>query len=271
MSTPTLQFSSLRLPDENPAQSGSEEMRFNNKTLEERKIIVRDIISSFDVDKLPSEFKPETYSRITENQRQRPDAERTLDDDFEATCMQWACHDPATWAVLINMQGSGKRAFLFEQKVRRRFDEQFEVYDALPSHGALETAHQMSAKVLGICQQIEAIVEEVRVDIDTRTGGQYNAARLLLKTLGGVCERNQELLPAGSASSTRATLTLYGGLIGRNDSNFVLDALEAAQEKWPNSLATRETDRIMRRIEDLLIQNGAPQEYLTQFQALLSE
>ncbi len=283
MSTPTQEFSNLCLPDENPSPSVLAEMSFDQTPLGERKIIVRDIIVSFEPKDLPSEFRPDEYSRITERQgTSQVHTEWTIPDDLKASLMQWCCHDRDGWNFLQKMHGNGgaaTRALMFEQKVQRRLKEQFEAYDALANTGSPGTAAQVDAMIFTVSTAIETIVEAVGADIETRTGGQYHAAKILLSTLGKVCQRNEDIpftrrsgrLSMESAGpSPDSVPTLYQQLIGDADTNFVLDALETVQEKWPNSLATRDAQTTMRVINNLLLENGASQDYLVRFQTLMS-
>ncbi|OCT54478.1 hypothetical protein CLCR_00924 [Cladophialophora carrionii] len=280
MSTPTLQFSNLCLPDDNPDQRIEGDMRFDRTTLEERKVIVRDIIASFEPRDLPSElFSDETLQRITAEQGNRRSSEWTIHDDLKASLMQWCCHDPGGWTLLSRMHGPAIRALTFEQKVERRFEEQFEAYDALFSTPP-GPVNQVRGQVLEICDGIRMIVDEVEADINTRTGSQYNAAKILLDTFRKVCGRSTDVpfvrrsgrLEGTSASAGAETVpTLYQGLIGNVTTPFILDALQTVQEKWPRSLGTEEAQTLMRGINELLVENGAPRGYLNRFQALMRE
>jgi hypothetical protein len=280
MATPTRQFSNLCLPDDNPDQRVAEEMRFDRTTLEERKIIIRDIIASFEPRHLPSElFSNDALQRITAEQGSRRSSEWTIHDDLKASLMQWCCHDEGGWTLLTRMHGPAIRALTFEQKVERRLEEQFEAYDALFSIPP-GSANLVRGRVLEICHEIRMIMDEVEFDINTRTGSQYNAAKILLEALRSVCSRYADVpsvrrsgrLEGTSAGAGAETVpTLYQGLIGNVDTPFILDALDTVQEKWPRSLRTEEAQTTMREINELLVENGAPPGYLTQFQALMPE
>ena len=278
MATPTLEFSDLSLPDENPDEGLLEDMpSFEGTSLEERKVIVRDIIASFDDRQLPSElFNSEYLDAITQAHADRPDW-RTIHDSLGATLMQWCCHDKAGWVFINRLHSSTTRALLFSEKVERRLQEQIDNYDTLASKGPVETASQVNAAVVSICQQLDLIVREVGEDIRARIGGQYNAARILLHTLELVCKRNVDLPTARrsgrreSEGSVQGTVpTLYRRLVGNATHQFILNELESVQQRWPRSLATRDAQTTMRTIRGLLEENGAPNDYLTRFQALLS-
>ena len=264
MATPTSQFSNLRLEDYSE-ESDLNDMHFEETTLEERKIIVQDIIASFDTRHFPSElFDPVQVSGITEEQARSPSSVWTINGDLQATLMHWCCHDEAGWTFLTRLNNPKTRALLFLQKVQRRLREQFDAYDELVATGPHELPVQLEDLVLQICRQVVAIMQEVGVDITIRVRSQYNAGRILLETLRGVCERD-DVIP-----TTRPVPTLYRGILGGVGPNFMLESLERVQEKWPWSLSTREAQTALRQVEELLQENGAPDEYLARFQALLS-
>ena len=276
MSTPTLQFSNLSLPDDYPNESAAEDMPFERTTLEERKLVVRDIIASFEPEQLPSElFDLDHLQRITADQADRPRSELTIHHDLKTTLLHWCCHDKAGWTFLIKLHDGTMRALLFAQKAERRLGEQFAAYDALADHGPRGTAGQVKMWVLQICEQMRILVEEIEVDVETRVGGQYSAARILLETLRRVCERDVDLPTSRRSGRLEGALeaaivpTLFQGTVKSGSQHFIVDALEAVQQRWPRSLATGEAQAAMGAIRELLVENGAPADYLTHFQALM--
>jgi hypothetical protein len=250
---------------------------FEGSTLEERKIIVRDIIVSFESEYLPLElFPPKDFMAITQHQGTRANSEWTIDDDLKATLMRWCCHDKAGWAFLTRLRSPTTRALAFAQKVERRLGKLLSTYDTLANNGAKGTAGEVHTSVEKICEQVKKIISEIGEDIRTRTGIQYNAARILLETLEQVCERDDDLPIArrsgrleGASAVQEAVPTLYRRLVGGASQRFILDELESVQQRWPRSLATGEARTTMGNIQELLLENGASDEYLARFQALL--
>src|ERR1700742_3677702 len=57
-------------------------LEFAGTTLDQRKDDARDVVSSFNPTVLPSEFRPDVYRRITEEQSQRPSSEWTIVADL---------------------------------------------------------------------------------------------------------------------------------------------------------------------------------------------
>ncbi|OAP54895.1 hypothetical protein AYL99_10595 [Fonsecaea erecta] len=278
MSIPTEQFSHLAFTDDSPTPRLLEEMGFDNTTLEERKIIVRDIISSFDSHVLPEEFKPDVYERITEAQAKRSPTEWTIRDDFHATLMQWGCHDETAWTLLRRI-APRDRALLFIQKLQRRFNEQFDRYDTKvhpdKEHAASRmTAAELRTEIAEICSHLHALARVATIE-----AGRYNITMLLLEVLGKVCDRDDDVEPARrsarlsteeAGAGAEVVPTLYRGLIQDVSKDFMLDALDVIAEKWPRALTTREAKAQLSKINTVLHDKVAPHDYQTRLQALLA-
>lgn len=218
----------------------STQLGFTLTTLSQRKVVVRDIVSSFDSGVLPSEFRPHIYQCITDEQSMRPNVEWTIPGDLSGTLMQWGVHDLECWALLNKCQPPTIRAILFAEKLQRRFEDEFERYDHISSPAALEPetrpstwAHVESA-VVDISKKIRDLVAEAIFDLDNRAVGQRSRARILLEALEAVCTRHTNISPASLAegqakSGSRPEISLYDSLIRRSPSDesmFILDALE---------------------------------------------
>lgn len=248
-------------------------MSFETTPLEKRKIIVRDILVSFEPHELPSEFRPEAFRRITHRQGERSSGDWTLPDDLEASLMIWCCHDRDGWAFIKKMQRSSARATRFQQKIERRLRAEFEAYDELADGAPQETASHVRGRVLRICDQIQKLVHEVETDVENRAG-HYNAARILLNTLATVCERNSTVpytRRSGREPASADTVpNMYEVLIGKATTHFILDALEAVQMKWPRHLSTTAAQNMMVNIREQLVDNRAPEQYIRRFQTFSS-
>ncbi|KIX97785.1 uncharacterized protein Z520_06563 [Fonsecaea multimorphosa CBS 102226] len=273
MSIPTEQFSHLAFAEDNPDSPLLEEMRFNDTPLAERKMIVRDIISSFDAYILPAEFKPDVYERITEEQARRAPTEWTIRDDLHATLMQWGSHDETAWTLLRRI-APRDRALQFGQKLRRRFNEQFERYDDRVLNARRMTAADLRTEIAEICSQLHALVRVATAEAD-----RYNITMVLLEALGKVCERDDEVEPArrsgrlsmeGAAEGAEVVRTLYRSLIQDVSTDFMLDALDIIGEKWPRTLMTREARDQLSTINAILHEKVAPHDYQTRLQSLLT-
>ncbi|KIW26292.1 uncharacterized protein PV07_09397 [Cladophialophora immunda] len=275
MSIPTEQFSQLAFSEDNPHPQPLEEMRFDDTPLEERKILVRDIVSSFDAYSLPAEFKPDVYERITEEQARRAPTEWTIRDDLHATLMQWGSHDETAWTLLRRI-APRDRTLGFGQKLRRRFNEQFARYDDKVNHPRRMTAAELRTEITGICSQLQTLARAATAEV-----GRHNITMVLLEALRKVCDRDDEVEPArrsgrlsmeGAAAGGAAPVpTLYRSLIQDVSTDFMLDALDIIGEKWPRSLTTREAREQLSRINAILQDKAAPHDYQTRLQALLAE
>ncbi|EXJ53591.1 uncharacterized protein A1O5_13158 [Cladophialophora psammophila CBS 110553] len=273
MSIPTEQFSHLAFVDEDPENQLPEEMRFDETTLEERKILVRDIISSFDTSVLPTEFKPDVYERITEEQSRRATTEWTIRDDLHATLMQWGSHDEIAWTLLRRI-APRDRALGFGQKLRRRFNEQFDRYDGKVNNARRMTGTELRTEIAEIRSQLQRLAGAA-----TAEASRYNITMVLLEALEKVCDRDDEVEPArrsgrlsmeGAAGGAEAVPTLYRSLIEDDSTDFMLDALDVIRDKWPRTLTTREAKDQLSRINAALHEKVAPHDYQTRLQALLA-
>jgi hypothetical protein len=113
-STPQEQMSQPSLP---------EIVNFSTTPLDGRKKLVRHILASFDEKELPSEYRPEIYASIDEQQAKRPAYEWTIGDDLPGTLMRHACHSVRGWNLLVSLESDEVRGRKFGQKIRRRFEQ----------------------------------------------------------------------------------------------------------------------------------------------------
>ncbi|KIW21695.1 uncharacterized protein PV07_12872 [Cladophialophora immunda] len=275
MSSPEEPPSRVVLVGAGPDHKRPEEMQFEAATLEGRKILVRNIISSFDPWTLPTEFRPEVYERITQGQSRRTATEWTVRDDLHATLMQWGSHDVTTWTLLRRMMPRDL-ALGFRQKLRRRFDEQFDRYDNIVKDN---TGTELQAEMTEIRSRLHHIVRAT-----ANEASQGNITMVFLGALEKVCDRVGAVagparprgrLPTEDATevSNDGVPTLHHGLVEDGLAGFTLDILDtflnALKDTWPGTLATREAADQLARINAILHGKVALRDYLTRFRALL--
>jgi hypothetical protein len=276
MSTPTQLFSNLCLPDDSSDPNAADAMLFERTTLEERKIIVRDIIASFEHELLPSElFGSDVMERITEAQGERQRSEWMIHDDLKRTMLYFACHEEGAWTFLNSLHNPSTRALAFKEKVDRRLEGQFDAYDEIADNHAQGSSQEVDHWVRAIRRQMKLIIGEVGEDIITRTGSHYRAADILLQTLEKICQRDDELPTTRrsgrrDSSSLGPVPTLYQGMAQDGSIDAILDALETVQERWRRSLGTAESQGYIKRVRDLLVENEAPQMLVDRFEAVIA-
>lgn len=251
-----------------------EEMEFEQTTLEQRKIHVRDILSSFDRFTLPSEYRKEDFARITGGQAARPQLEWTVLDDFVRTMMQRGCHEPITWKALNSCQTAGNRARLFVEKLNRRFRQEFEHYEdvrSLEDHGQGQSSTRTAEihyKMVDISGAFHSLADAALIDLSQRSEGKAVTLDMLLGILTMVCERHDDV-----ASVPRSSLSYF--LIHRTPAGgpgFMLDALGYIKD-----ISTRipmpallEMTRKLQGLEGLLQANQAPTYYQVRLREILN-
>jgi len=281
MSTPTEQFANLSLPS-------SSLMEFDSTPIDERKIQVRDILSSFHRDTFPTEFRTDIFARINDEQGRRENYEWTIPEDLEGTLMQWGVHDEHCWSFLGKCQTPRNRATLFNEKLRRRFERAFESYEGIANldqpgpPAPTTTSAQIRTQVRHISDTIRTLVQAAQTDqaerqiIDDRIARQYMSAlaRQLLSVLETVCKNHEDVSPLSPfrrrhrrpTSGAEPECSLYHDLIGRPPRStgvFMLDALD----QIPAAIFEDMTDR-MQQIGALLLANRAPRNYRERFRAI---
>ncbi|KIX00358.1 uncharacterized protein Z518_10497 [Rhinocladiella mackenziei CBS 650.93] len=270
MSTPTEQFSNLSLPGD---------MRFAELSLEQRKTHVRDILSSFDEYRLPSEFLGEIVERINEEQAGRNPVEWTRPSDVIGTAMQWGCHDEDTFHALDKWRTPTRRAQMFSEKLQRRFQKEFKRYDDIGDPEAHEqqtrqpTTKEIRAQVTEIAEKFRYLTQAAVTDLNFRSIRQAATAEVLLDTLVGICRRHEDLCPvrrSGRRTTSGAEIetSLYHSLIENPPSfNNMLEALEIVRKDSPAALVSLKTK--LDTAGGLLRANEAPEAYQARFRRLL--
>ncbi|KIW86930.1 uncharacterized protein Z519_12395 [Cladophialophora bantiana CBS 173.52] len=273
------------LPESSSRSSLPSDLNFELMNFDRRKRDARDIVSSFDLHTLPSEFDPDSYQRITVEQSTRPSFEWTVAGDLWATFMRWIVHDPICWDFANRCQPTETRAQLFAEKLRRRFQQEFDRYDELPHHTAPGLEVQPSspahasfivAQVAEIANKIHSLVAAALTDLQDRAVGRGGTVKVLLGALEAICRRCENISPVSperdqSPSGTEVRISLYDVLVGQPPPatpNMILQALERASEMSPGILSKMKTE--FETIGRVLPAN-TPLTYLQQFQNLSAQ
>lgn len=252
-----------------------------SETVKSRALIAQDVLSTFDDAILPSEVVPSYFANIERNApnvpEHRPQRDMwTVSGDLHATLLQWASYDKSAYDLISSLQTRDACANYFQLKLRRRFEAQFELYDA-----ELEKVHASSAKfkeaiapIVDSFRELSQILSydrQWRQDDEIPNHHDTDIIMLILETLQAVCVRRD--LPQTTARTRRlseSTCTLCGILILQvksEDELFLVGSLKHCQ------LMLEEEEGVARleRIEGLLRETGAPAVYMTACQALRSE
>jgi hypothetical protein len=261
MSVPQEELSRLSLVDPYLA--------FSETTLQERKHEIWDIISSFDRFLFAAEYRLEIWEQITENQHGRPLSDLTISEDLTGTLLQAACHDLEIWNGLNRLYTPPKRAKLFTEKLKRRFEGLFNDYEILTRAGEREPGRTRLPEASTI--RLEEIFHDFRRfaaiacnDLKLRLEGRASTLIILLDVLNRICQNASGLQSMPQSS-------LYHRLIHEaptNQRTFMLDALDAIRDTrvtiTPRDLS--EIAEYLRAIAAALSVNAAPAHYQRRFQ-----
>jgi hypothetical protein len=251
MSSPLEQFSNLSL--------GSPMATSVDADFEKRKFIIQDILSSFQRNVLPSEYRIDIFSVIHREQQARA-SEWTLPEDLEGSLAQRAAHDEQCFEVLQSLQPERDRSRLFHEKVARRLQDEFDKYQILEE----ERTGEIRQQVLDISNSIWEIVEAARERQETFDTPV--SAGPIIKALLDVCESNVDL--AGGTNRTRASLfhlLIRDPQEGRE--TFMLDLLEWISTNHPTHL--RPQLNTLTLISGLLSTLNAPDHYQHTFNRIV--
>jgi hypothetical protein len=237
----------------------------------QRKTIVQDILSSFSVDLLPSELRPDIFRSIDREQRLRP-SEWTITGDLEGTLMQWGVHHGHGYEFLKGLQPESVRSRLFHEKLSRRVEAEFEKYNNI----------DRSASVSEIRDDVRKIANNLQNLVDESLGRQTREERAVrpsefVDILRDVCENSLDISGSGSRRTRRSSgshgeaslfhmLILYPEL---GQDMFMLPLLDFMATDYPEVLRPQRDrlEEIERRLTDL----HAPNLYRTTFREILSK
>ncbi|KIW90037.1 uncharacterized protein Z519_09467 [Cladophialophora bantiana CBS 173.52] len=224
-------------PEPSSERSLPPDTNFNSTSLDQRKRDVRDILSSFDVNDLPSEYCSDICIRITNEQSTRPNSEWTVFGDLRATMLTWGVHDSDGWTFINKWIPKKIRAQLFCEKLQRRFQREFDGYDKIansinePEAQSQSPAH-VSSRIAQAAGKINSLVAEALLDLDFRSVGQKHTARVLLEAIEEICMRSRNISPAllegdPLTSGMELEISLYDALIRRPPATTPMVILEA--------------------------------------------
>jgi len=284
MSTPIDQFGQLTL--ESPLQS-SETAMAPPEDIRARAVLLQDILSSFDITELPSEFQPNIFNNIKYN-LEVPSGigwSHTISGNLPGTLLQWGAYDDKAWEWLSQLQTPELRARLYYEKVQRRFDACFDAYDLLletpPTSATLKDSLQRIVADFvklssGLSKDRERRQELEAQELDVQPiPFEARTVEKILQAMRKACERAQPIIapsPDSSRRSTRRTASssldnysLCGILIRQADEDepFLLHAVE--QFSAP---ALRQCLESLTSLDALLRSAKAPEFYIARFEAL---
>lgn len=237
-----------------------------------RALIAQDVLSTFDETMLPSELLPTYFTNIEQNApnvpEHRPQRDMwTVSGDLHATLLQWASYDKDAYDFISNLQTRDACANYFQMKLKRRFEDQFELYDAV-----MEKQYASSTKfkeaITPIVDNFWKLSRVLSYDRQWRRNDEVPEHRdieivsLVLETLQAVCDRQARTKTAvRTRRSSDAACSLYGLLIlqERPDHElFLLGSLEYCKLSAEDGTGIARVELI----EGLLRGNQAPSIYV---------
>jgi hypothetical protein len=234
-----------------------------------RAIEARDILSSFDRDKLPQEILGEGLFENIEPYRRSED--RTRIDDLLGSLFQHAAHDDAFFRELCKMQSESTRLRLFYEKVSRRLKQAFARYDELflrvqNAWRALTTEEEQEFNK--IPTTIQYLVEAVNEDLRHRQSesAYQQATRITIEALEGVCRRHDDVSRVTRSHQARVT-SLFQILIGTATTNFSSDFGINVLKRIPSGILNS-FQMQLNGVQGLLVANSTHPGYMREFEHL---
>jgi len=234
-----------------------------------RAIEARDILSSFDRDKLPQEILGEGLFENIEPYRRSED--RTRIDDLLGSLFQHAAHDEAFFRELCKMQSESTRLRLFYEKVSRRLQQAFTRYDEL--HVQVQNAWRAlttdeEQEINKVPATIQYLVEAVNQDLRHRQSesAYQQATRITIEALDGVCRRHEEVTRATRSHQSRVA-SLFQILIGTATADFFSDFGLDVLKRIPNGILNS-FQMQLNGVQGLLVANSAHPGYMREFEHL---
>lgn len=241
-------------------------------SMEQRAIEVRDMLSTSDRLKFPSEFiKPNIYNRAALLDEPKSIEDCAEKEDIISTLFLLGVNRPMQFCLLRMLFPEDRCAQYFAEKLERRIDEQLNELDLLSSDtgGGTNLPEQIHAKVYAIATEMRRIVEVTRLDLDHRRPGRGEAeiGKHLVHLLQVICQRSYD---SSRERTTRRNLRvgstagiLFQILIGNAPDHlpkFGLDALGALSKE-----ALAEQRLRLGVVRDLLEDMVLPGDYLKEF------
>jgi hypothetical protein len=220
-----------------------------------RALRVRDILSTFDRNEFPlHHISQEVCKRVAFLEDPKEIADCLEQGDLKLTVFQLAVNNSAQYDIFCQLLSEDRCAQFFEQKLRRRIEAQIATFDMLAKVDtdslSASGQDQLQSQIDGIAFELSKIVQAASLDRKRHLQGEKEKAKHLVSLLREVCRRSR----------------LFQALIG-NASNmgpgFGLDALGVLS----NEAIMEQSDELA-DVRALLVQQGAPNQYLTQFDEL---
>jgi len=220
-----------------------------------RALRVRDILSTFDRNEFPlHHISEEVCERVAFLEDPKAIADCLEQGDLKLTVFQLAVNNSAQYDIFCQLLSEDRCAQFFEQKLRRRIEAQIAAFDMLakvdPDGLSASEQDQLQSRINGIALELNNIVQVAKLDQKRHLQGEREKAKHLVSLLREVCRRSR----------------LFQALIG-NASNvgpgFGLDALGVLSNE-----AVMEQSGELADVRALLVQQRAPNQYLTQFDEL---
>lgn len=246
-------------------------MAATDDAFEQRKTTVQDILSSFDRETLPSEFRMDLIGSVDKEQGQRPSSEWTIPGDLMGSLLQWGIQDTHCYDFLERLQPSSTRSRLFHEKVVRRLAREFEKYKEVES--------DRSGSAADIRQEVRQIANNMRAIVEASWDRQLKENKavppgVFVKALADVCENHLDL--AGGGMRTRRTsasqpeASLFHMLVvdvEPDQDHFMLDLFDRVAHKFTELLLPHKDT--LEYIAGRLAALNAPQGYRTAFQRII--
>lgn len=276
---PSAHSHSSRSKGKQPARRRSSSSSSNDSALSmmSRAYKTRDILSTFDAERLPNEYRSDILERILERiHRRHTPAECVIQLDLEGTIFHLAVNNDAVYKGLSEAQPVEARAVVFFDKMAKRIRKTLEAFDGYVEKGTPSPEYlpwrDPSVTNLGEC--LWGFVNTIQAEADARRphGGE-RAAGCLIYLLREVCHRKEDAFenntwgrraPRGEVEDDR---NLFQYLIGSASSDgpaFALDALQSL----PTAVLANKGEQL-EEIRELLRQHRAPKEYRSTLQAIL--
>jgi hypothetical protein len=227
---------------------------------------VRDILSTFDKNTLPNEFRTDIFERI--NLRREP-AECMKPLDLEGTIFQLAVNDPAVYKSLSVAQPVEARVADVFDKVANRIRRTLTAFDVYASTGnEREDLPEPPTSVKDLAERLRQFVDIIKVEVDERhPHGADRAAACIILLLLEVCKRNRDAFenntwgrrgPRGETEDDRNLFQVLIAHVATDRPPFALDALQALPQE---ALDTHDRREQLDGIKDLLHRHQAPVAY----------
>jgi hypothetical protein len=220
-----------------------------------RALRVRDILSTFDRNEFPLDHISEAVCRrVAFLEEPKAIADCLEQGDLKLTIFQLAVNNLAQYDIFCQLLSEDRCAQFFEQKLRRRIEAQIAAFDMLAKvdedNLSASEQDQLQSRIDGIAFELSNIVQATKLDRKRHLQGEREKAKHLVSLLREVCRRSK----------------LFQAVIGSGSSvgpGFGLDALQALS----NEAVVEQSDELA-NVRALLVEQGAPNQYLTQFDEL---